>query len=145
MTELTYLGVRVSTAVDWLELNTGLYRVHGESFAESAETWRKDEVSNPFVEGSWTVNALRENVTETLNVWVKGDGLTSTLQAVETLRGAFRQRNYLLEATFNNLRYTYNCYVADSIVSATRELRHAGMAQVNFQVPRHPAFVTKVI
>lgn len=145
MTSLTYLQARVSTPTDWLYLNSGVYRLHADSFAESAETWRKDEVDNPFVEGSWTVNALRENVTETLSVWVKDSSLRTTLLAAEVLRDAFRQRNYTLEATFNDLRCTYTCYVADSSVNVQREFRHAGMALVTFTIPRHPVFTQEVV
>ena len=56
------ISARISTADDWLELNSGLYRLHADSFADSSTSWRRDEVTNPFVEGSWTVNALRDNV-----------------------------------------------------------------------------------
>lgn len=139
------VSARISTPDDWLELNTGLYRLQADSFADSSTTWRRNSVTNPFVEGTWTVNALRENVQETLSVWVKGDGVTSTLQAVEALKTAFSQLTYLLEVTFDAEMYTYHCQVADCQVLASRELRHAGIAQVVLSIPRHPAYTLVVV
>ena len=97
------------------------------------------------MEGSWTVNALRDNVQETLSIWAKGDGTTSTLQAVEVLKAAFSQLSYLIEVTYDSEMYTYHCQVADCQVQASRELRHAGIAQVTFTVPRHPVYTLEVV
>jgi hypothetical protein len=139
------LSCRVSTVDDWLELNEGCYRLHPDSFADSTTSWRRSEVENPFVEGKWTVNALRDNVEENLTIWVKSDGITSTAQAVEDLKTVFSQLNYLIQVTFDNDMYTYHCQVADCTVKASHELRHNGMAQVTFAVPRHPASTLEVV
>lgn len=135
------LECRVSTAGDWLHLNEGIYRLTADSFEDEATTWRRTDVSNPFVEGSWTVNALRENVMESLSIWVRGDRYTTTAQGVEILKTVFSQINYVLQAAFDGERRTYTCYVGDFSVNATRELRHAKVAKFTVQIPRHPAYV----
>lgn len=136
------LEVRATTAGDWLYLNEGIFRVAADSFAEEATSWRRTDVTNPFVEGTWTVNALRENVTESLSLWVRGDRYTSTQQGIELLKATFSQINYVLQVSFDGERRTYTCYVGDFSVKASRELRHAKMANFTVQIPRHPAYAT---
>lgn len=138
------ISCRISTAADWLELNSGPFRLEGESFAEEATTWRKDDIDNPFVEGTWTVNALRENVVETLNIWVRGDAAyadaLTTSRGLETLKAVFSQPNYLIEFNQDGELYTYVCQVADFSISRTREFRHEGIAKFSAQIPRHPVY-----
>jgi len=138
------ISCRISTPADWLELNSGPYRLEASSFADEQTTWRRDDIDNPFVEGSWTVNALRENVVVPLSVWVRGaaeyDYATTTARGIETLKEMFSQRNFLLEFNEDGELYTYVCYVSDFTVSRTREFRHEGIAQFTAQVPRHPAY-----
>lgn len=145
MALLTTVTARVSTTVDWLDLNAGIYRLHPDSFADQAIGYRRDDVSNPFVRGTWTVNALEENVMETLSVWVRGESQAEALAGVEALKTAFRQLNYTLQVTFDDQKYTYTCYVADVSVSTTRELRHNAYAQFTATIPRHPGYTLETI
>jgi len=141
------LGVkcRVTTAGGWLDLMSGPYRLSGDAFGEQAQAWRRQDVANPFVEGTWTVGALRENVVEQLNVWVRGETTADTHKAVRELLEALSQLNYGLEVQFDDVKYFYQCYVADVSVKASRELRFARMAQVSASVPRHPNFESVVV
>jgi len=54
----------------WLNVSDGsTYKINKGSFENSAVQFRRDEVSNSFVEGKFLVNALRENVTENLSIY----------------------------------------------------------------------------
>ena len=73
-----YLPVKIeiqnSSNLSWLDVSDGkVYRVNKGTFENSAITFRRDEVTNAFVEGKFLVNALRDNVTETLAIYAYGD------------------------------------------------------------------------
>jgi hypothetical protein len=139
MTDLA-ISCRLTTPNGWLDVNDGLYRLSSDAFGESATTWRRREASNPFVEGTWTVSAVRENITEQLSVWVRGDFVEQTSAAVEELLNALSQRNFGLEVTFDGVQRFYTCFVADSRVLASGPMRASRMAQVVAEIPRHPVF-----
>lgn len=134
------ISCRMTTPNGWLELNNGLYRLSAEAFGESETTWRRIEADNPFVEGTWTVSAVRENVTENLSVWVRGNYPEQTSAAIQELLNGLSQRNFGLEVTFDGVTRFYTCFVSDATVSASGPMRVARMAQVVAQVPRHPVF-----
>lgn len=138
MSDRLVVGCRVTTGGGWLDLMSGPYRLSADAFTEQGVTWRRSDVSSPFVEGTWTVNAVRENVTEQLDVWVRCSSTGDLAVAVEELLGALAQLNFGLELTFDDVRSFYQCYVADVTVKSPRELRFSRMAQVSAQVPRHP-------
>ena len=139
MTDLN-ISCRMTTPNGWLELNDGVYRLSAEAFGEAETTWRRVEASNPFVEGTWTVSAVRENITENLSVWVRGSFPELTSAAVQELLNALAQRNFGLEVTFDGVTRFYTCFVSDATVSTSGPMRVARMAQVVAQVPRHPVF-----
>ena len=46
------------------------------------------------------------------SIWAKGDGTTSTLQAVEVLKAAFSQLSYLIEVTYEVLPHVIDVEAA---------------------------------
>lgn len=140
MSDELLVKARVTTASGWLDLMSGPYRLTGDALVEQGYTWRRSDVSNPFVDGTWTVSAVRENVVENLDVWVRCDTTGELAVAVRELQDAFSQLNYGLEVTFDNVTYYYRCYLADITIRAPRELRFSRMAQVNASIPRHPTY-----
>lgn len=129
---------RITTPGGWLDLMSGPYKLSADAFVDEAVTWRRQEVQNPFVEGSWLVNAVRENVTTAVDVWVRCASQPELAKAVEALKEAFSQINYGLEFTVEGVTYYYRCYAADYTVKTGREFRASTMAQFSAQVPRHP-------
>ena len=136
---------RLTTPGGWLVLTDGPYRLSSTAFGEQATTFRRSEVSNPFTEGSWTVNAQRENVTESLDVYVRADTPAGVQGAVSGLLEALRQLNFGMEVTFDGIQTFYQCYCADVSVKTPREFRFSRMAQVSAQVPRHPGTEWKAV
>jgi len=68
------IEIQNSSNLTWLDVSDGtVYRVNKGTFENSAITFRRDEVTNAFVEGKFLVNALRDNVTETLAIYAYGD------------------------------------------------------------------------
>lgn len=145
MSETLLVACRLTTPSGWLDVNSGIYRVAASSFAEQAITWRRTQVTNQFVEGSWTVNALRENVTENLDIWVRGEDTRQMQQGVDDLVAVVSQLNYGLEVTFDNVKSYYICNTADISVKIQQEFRFARMAMVSAQIPRDPNVRREVV
>lgn len=136
---------RITTAGGWLDLMDGPYRLSATAFGEQAFAQRRSDVTNPFVNGSWTVNSTLENVTEQLDVYIRADTAVAVQQAVADLQRALWQVNFGLEVVFDGVRYFYQCYCADLSVKTPREFRFSRMAQVSAQVPRHPTYEWEAI
>lgn len=132
------VACRITTPGGWLDLMDGPYRLSADAFVEQQITWRRNDVTNPFVDGAWTVMALKENVVEQLDVWIRGATTAQTTAAKEALLDALAQLNFGLEVTFDTSIAYYQCSVADVVVKAPRELRFARMLQVSASVPRQP-------
>lgn len=132
-------AARISTPYGWLYLGQGTqFRIAAGSFEDRQVSFRRSEVTNPFVEGTFVVNALRENVTETLSVWVEGTGDLGVADAVESLGVALSQVTYTMQVQLRADLYTWSAYASDYTVSTKREFLHARIAQVNAEIPRDP-------
>lgn len=131
----------------WLDLNDRkVYRVAKGSFEESAMQFRREEIKNPFLEGAYTVNALRENTIETLVVRVMGDTTMDVTSAVTKLTDALSQTTFKMEVVLDNAKFSWNCYAADYTISTPVEMLHARMAMVKANIPRDPTeYVSEVI
>ena len=145
MTDATIdIKCRMTTEGGWLDLMSGPYRLSAEAFVEESLTWRRAEVSNPFVDGSWLVSAVKDNVTSAVDVYVRGATTSETSRAVNALKAAFSQMNYGIEFTVDDVTTFYQCYASDFSVKTPRELRFSRMAQFSAQVPRQPVPETTV-
>lgn len=132
------VSVRVSTAFGWLEISYGPYSLHKESFAETQRTMRRTQTQNPFVPGTFTVNAVADNVTENIAVWVDGDSHYEMDVAVQTLVEALEQPSYLMERRIEDSLVTWWCQAADVAITTQAEYLHARKALVSAQIPRLP-------
>lgn len=132
-------AARISSPYGWLYLGQGTqYRIGAASFAEQSVTFRRSEVTSPYVEGTFVVNALRENVTETLEIYVEGRESLSVSMATRALGFALTQVTFSVQVQIRDELVTWNAYAADHTVATRRELLHARIAQVTAQVPRDP-------
>jgi len=132
------IGCRVTTPGGWLDLMSGPYQLAGDAFAEESVQWRRQEVASPFVEGSWLVNAVRDNASTQVAVWVRGGDAAGTQAATQVLKDAFSQINYGIEFTVNGAKTYYQCYAADFSVQSSREFRFSSMVKFVAQVSYHP-------
>ena len=115
-----------------------IYKVAKGSFENSAVQFRRDEVTNPFLEGKFTVNALRDNVMETLAIYVYADDLATLNTRVDALTDAVRSNQFLVKVTLDNSSRVWLCYAADYAVNTQMEFLHSRMALVTVTLPRHP-------
>lgn len=128
----------VSTSAGILSLNNDPYRLAGESFATESVTHRRTEVTNPHVEGTYIVNALRDNITTPVSVWVTTATRAELIPAVRLLCAAFDQVSFTSQLVIDGYAQFWNCYASDYTVTTSRELMHATRARVDVELVRDP-------
>lgn len=132
-------AARISTPYGWLYLGGNTqYRLGGASFEDRQTSFRRSEVSSPYVEGTLLINALRENITETLEVIVEERESMGLQDAVRALGVAFSQIRYVVQVQLRRDLWTWNAYAADHSVQTRREFVHARLAVVRAEIPRDP-------
>jgi hypothetical protein len=134
------LSVRISVPTGgWVELNDHVtFSVADGSFAEESVTWRKAEDTNVFLEGAYLVNAVRQNITRPLNVYVTGQTHFDMNDALDKLKGWVGQRQFQLVRTIENSGRLYTCFASDYSTSSDRPLLFARLALLKVQLSTHP-------
>jgi hypothetical protein len=136
---LLSVSVQISTPSQWLELNDRkIYEVTADSFRESSVTQRTVQATNQFLEGSFTVTALRENVQETLGVYVRAPDHFTLEAYIDVLTAAFDQPFYRIIRRVEGAWRVWFAGAAGYRIETGQEFLHAKMAKVTFEVPRHP-------
>lgn len=139
-------GVTITTpaaGILVLEDSVNGYEVHKDSFGQRATTLRKQEISSSYVEGSFVTQAVRENVTETLAVWVSGSTDAIVDDRVAALISCLSQLQYRIAVRFGTRTETLLCQPADYVIEFPAEQRFSKLALVRAQIPRSPT-TTKV-
>jgi hypothetical protein len=135
------VAARIHTATGWVELDDeeNGYVLAAESFGERSVTHRKTEITSEFVGGSYVTRSVREQITETLSLYVYGINAMQLDDRIDVVTDALEQLNYQMVVRFGNSQETYTCSPADYTVTTKQEFRHATMAQIKATVPRLPA------
>lgn len=121
-----------------LDLNAGAYQLEAGTRNEMGMTWRKEEVNNPFIEGSYLISAVRENVMETVNVYVRGIDHQAMDKAVQALLAAVENPRYTIAYGHTGITETWSCQTAQYSVGTQREYQLVNLALVKLQIPRLP-------
>lgn len=138
------VSAKIETPTGWLDLqDTGNgYSFEATSFSERAGTFRRQEVAGPFVDGTFVVSAVRENITESVAIYVRGDTHYVMRRRLNALVEAFSQLSYRMLVRFEDAAEYWDCLPADYTVSTQREFLHARLALFKANVPRMPATTT---
>lgn len=122
-----------------LDINDHLnYIVAGPEFLGGQMSWERNQVSSPFVDGDFTVNRRRQNVTENVVIEIMaGSGLELQVNT-RVLTQAFSQDEFYMKVEINRATSIYLCEAADYrlITSGPRYVAH--QIQSVFSVPRRP-------
>jgi hypothetical protein len=124
----------------WLDVSDGtVYRINKASFENSAVTFRRDEVTNAFIEGKFLVNALRDNVTETLAIYAYGATSAAVKSAVDTVTDAISQVNFMVRITLDNSQKIWECFSSDYTINMPKEFLVNKQALITVQLQRLPS------
>lgn len=121
-----------------LENEAGGYSLEVEALAEVVTSWRRHEVSNQWVEGAFTVGAVKENVSLPLHVYVTGTTAAELQARLSALTGVLDRLAFDLAFTESGVTTTWKAQVADYTVSRPQALRVAREALVKATVPASP-------
>lgn len=138
------IQVTVSSGLGTLDLTAAPYDLGAESFAEVNQTWRRKQVTNPHVEGEFTVHAERENTVTPLAVYVQDTTRAATRVAVEVLKDALSQLQFTLTYRLDDTVQTWLCEVADFTEDTQHAFLHEGLTLIKAQIPRRPGVVYTV-
>jgi hypothetical protein len=139
------MGLDVSFSIEapsgWIELEDreNGYELHKEAKAERGTQWRKKEISSGYVEGTYVTEAVKENITEPVVVYVYGETPFELETRIIALTDAFDQLQYEIRMRNGDLLETWDCAVADYVVQSPQELINSTMAVVRATVPRRPS------
>jgi hypothetical protein len=97
------------------------------------------------VEGTYVNDAVRENVTETVAIYVYGTTPYQLQTRVKALTDAFSQIRYAMRFRSGDLLETWDCGVADYVVQTPQEMINATRAVVKASVPRRPTVTTSQV
>jgi hypothetical protein len=124
----------------WVELEDPAngYEAHKETRAEQGVSWRKQEITSTFVEGTNVNDAVKENVTESVAIYVDAPTSYVLAQRIKVLTDALSQIRYSMRFRNGNLLETWDCAVADYTIETPQEMINSTMAVVRASVPRRP-------
>lgn len=144
MTISTVLSVQQSDGL-WLDLNDLInYRVAASSFDTYAQSWRRVMVNSPYMEGSYQVHAVPENVNETVDIYVYGETFIAANANLELLLEAFRQPSYQIARSLEGADQTWTCLTADYSVKTSNVYVNNKLILVSFSIPRLPTYITTI-
>lgn len=130
---------KISTPSAWMDVNNhDGYELGAESRATTQVTHRKQTVQSPYVPGTFTLNAVPDNVTETLSWWVRGTDHHDMQVKVRRLTEALTQPDFYVDWTVEEHNEIWRCQTSDYSIETKREFLHAKVAKINAQVPRYP-------
>lgn len=114
------------------------YQLEASTREEYGVTFRKQEVSSPFVEGTYLIQAVRENVTEQVAVWVRGATHMEMDRRVQAVLERVERPRFVADFRVGSVTERWNCQVASYTVRSQREYQHAKIALLRLQIPRLP-------
>jgi hypothetical protein len=141
MANSAYVKVEIQQSNNtWLNVNDGtVYKINKASFENSAVTFRRDEVTNAFIEGKFLVNALRDNVVETLAIYVYGTTSAAVKSATDAVTNAVSQVNFMVRVTLDNSQKLWECFSSDYTINVPKEFLINKQALVTVQLHRLPS------
>lgn len=140
-TPLLVVTCVLSAAAGPLDLEAGAYELEKGSFEEISVSWRKSEVENRWVEGTYLTSAVRAQVVRPLNVWVTGTTRASYKAAREALVTALEQLSYTLSFGIDGESTTWRCQVADYAIREQQEYLFGFTGLIRAQVPTFPTAI----
>jgi hypothetical protein len=143
---LSNFDVEISNGTKWVTLNDHFkYRVGAESFKQQNHPRRRISVTSPIYDGTFETHSVKENVDETVEVFVVGQSNNEVTENLLSLIDLFEQSRYSIRRRFDDHRETWSCLPAEYNVDRSFVNAHNVRAVVTFNFPRFPAVAYEVI
>jgi hypothetical protein len=123
----------------WLNLNDTInYRMTADSFSTYSQSWRRTEVTSPWIAGKYLVHAVPDAVEEAVSVYVMGSSQIQMRSGIDYLIACATQLSYQIRYELDEIRITWDCLASDFSVETSRELLNNAMSVVKLSVTRQP-------
>lgn len=130
----TINGLAVNTG-DW---NFGGYLLHADTRSQRQQTWRKQTVENPWVEGSYDVQAVRGNATELVAVYAIAADENTYKQLEVGLTDLLSYASFQTVWTLDGYTEAWDCTFSDFTVERSKEFQLARVGLIRINLSRRP-------
>jgi len=145
-TGMRSFDIEASWNDQWISLNDHLrFIVGAESLGDKTVARRRTTVTSPFYDGEYEVHSVRENVRESLQVYVLGPSQSQLTEHILLLEDIFEQFVYNIRVTLDEHREVWTCQSADWSVDRSHVQAHNNRAVFKVEVPRLPKVSYEVI
>lgn len=116
----------------------GIYKLEKTTRDNRQVSKRKIEATNPFVEGSYIVAAVKENVVENVSIYVYATSQAALRSRIAAITDCLDQIRYTIVYGVDGSNETWTCFAADYSIQSQQEFQHAYLALIKANVPRLP-------
>lgn len=140
MAETLDIQISLETPTGWVDLEDEVagYVLHADTLGNRSQSHRKTEISNEYVAGTFVVRAVRENVTENIAFYVRGNTPLQLKQRVKVVEDGFDQLKYNVMIKTGDAIETWYCQIADHTMETSQPYQFATLALIRATVPRLP-------
>lgn len=129
---------RSELGLSTLDLNDQVNYIVAETLFGGQQSWNRQTVKSPFVDGEFTVHRSMSQRQERVGIQVLGDTQTTLQTNLDALLTALSQFRFNLIWTADSVQRTYNCETADYQIDFSRERWMARKVLVTASVPVYP-------
>lgn len=140
MTDITVV-VQIEGLIDWFDLEDEVngYVMHADSFASKQQQLRTVEAEGDYVEGTYTLRAVRGNVVEDVVVIVSGATNYEFRTRLQTVTDALEQLTFGMRVTLGDAKETWTCFASDYTVETSQPFHVAKKGILRSRVKHLPA------
>lgn len=136
----------ISYGLENISLNDVInYQVSSEDFGNKQQSLRRIEADSPYYDGSFTVHVTKQNVTESLSIYVRGASQNHVTENLLFLEELFMQPTYTMTLRMDDHLETWSCEPSEYSIERSHIYMHNGMAVFKVQVLRHPTVTYEAI
>lgn len=137
--------VEISWGSRWISLTDHVrFYMSSEDYGDKAQTLRRVNAQSPYYEGSYLVHAVRENVTETLSIYILGVSQNDVTENMLLLEELVSQPSFRIRITHQDHVETWKCQQADYSIQRGHLMLHNTRAMMRLNVPRLPSVTYEV-
>lgn len=125
-----------------LDLNDHVNYIVSEQLMGAQQTWNRQTVKSPFVDGEFTVHRAAGSRHEALGVQVLGGTQTQLQVNLQALTDALSQFRFQLTMVLDETSRTWQCETADFTVDYNQHRWMTRQVLVNAQIPTYPGLVS---
>lgn len=133
---------RTSLGLNPLDLSDQINYKLGNELLGGTQSWQRQSVRSPYVDGEFTVNRTRARVDEKFSVQVMGADQLMLQDNLAQVIDAFSQHRFVLTVEMDGAVYSYDCEASDYTIDWTGPRWMAKTVLVTFMVPRQPRLLT---